>query len=137
MKNDFEKPSDPVFVRSRLFRYWMMLSLSVTWIFSPNKVNLYSIWKLMINWTTFLQKGMPWKFMVRDLLLIVSWIGCVDHTLAFRAKALIFFKKSIEIWNLVKKITLGNRNCYILVFISSDLCYSCLLYFEQNSILEN
>ena len=35
--------------------------------------------------------------MVRDLLLIVSWIGCVDHTLAFPAKALIFFKKSIEI----------------------------------------
>ena len=32
----------------------------------------------MTNSTSFYKKCMPWKVMVRDLLLVISWIGCVD-----------------------------------------------------------
>ena len=66
----------------------MTSPITVSEIFlPPNMVNLYIIPKFMINGLT----SYTLKFMIRDLLLVVSWIGCVIFKLVLQAAALISF----------------------------------------------
>ena len=80
---------------------------------------------------------MAWKFIVKDLLLIVSWIGSVITYTTIPDNSSYIFNKLIK--NLkfrYKAITLGNKTYFYLhIFISSDLCHYFLLSLEQNFAL--
>ena len=73
-------------------------------MFYPSIVNLYINQTLMVNWRTFYQQVCPENFMARDLLPILSWVGCFNPYIpVLRTAAPISLRNQWETLDFVER----------------------------------
>ena len=96
---------------------WHHQLRSVKSLVSPNMVNLQHHWKAYHKLKNFSWRSMPWKLMTRDLLLIVSRIGCANPNTTILDKM-----PWTSLRNYVKLVFLGNVLQLICYFFFRKSC---------------